>query len=92
MRTLAKRLRKEQKKVKIAVKERDAALHQADIQRKIRLKEELKRKTQGQLLAYLIREHSGGEIEVDVAKMQQENPEGTVATKPQDGKMRIKVL
>lgn len=92
MKTLAKRLRKEQRKVKIAVRERDAALHQAAIQRKMRLTEEVKRKTQGQLVAYLIRTYGNGNIEIDVKKMQQEDPDGTVATKPKEGKMKIKVI
>lgn len=92
MRTLAKRLKKEQRKIKRLVKERDAALHQANVQREMRIKEEIKVQMQGKLITYLVREHCSGEVEIDVKKMMAEEPQGTVGTRPENGKYRIKAI
>lgn len=91
MKTLAKRLRKEQREKRKALKERNAALHQAEVQRKMKERAAVLAEMSGKIIAYMLEEHCRGEVEIEIEKLMKEDG-GRLVAKEEDGKLKIKLL
>lgn len=90
MKTLSKKLKREQRKVTQLKKELDAAIHYAQQQKKMKAKEEIMRKGMAQTLAYVMRKTGRDELEVDMAEIGKEDPEA-ILFKKEGEKEKIKL-
>lgn len=91
MRTLAKRLKKEQRKNRMIKKESAAALHQAEMQKRMRERAELENEMLKRLVAVLLVRITGGStLEID-GKELCKNERKVVARRKEDGMVEIRV-